>query len=52
MALLLFLLKWLEWRFHVLDYAIELYGGAIAMLFTGLGIWLAFSLNTINHPKV
>jgi ATP/maltotriose-dependent transcriptional regulator MalT len=49
MALLLFLLKWLEWRFLVLDHAIEVYGGAIAILFTGLGIWLALKL---NKPKI
>jgi two-component system, NarL family, response regulator LiaR len=49
MALLLFLLKWLEWRFLVLDHAIEVYGGAIAILFTGLGIWLALKL---TKPKI
>jgi two-component system, NarL family, response regulator LiaR len=49
MALLLFLLKWLEWRFLILDHAIEVYGGAIAILFTGLGIWLALKL---NKPKI
>src|ERR1700748_1579075 len=35
MALLLLGLKWLEWRFLVLDYAMELYSGALAVLFTG-----------------
>jgi len=49
MALLLFLLKWLEWRFLVLDHATEVYGGAIAILFTGLGIWLALKL---TKPKI
>lgn len=44
LALLLFLLKWLEWRFIVLDHAIEIYSGALALLFTGLGIWLALRL--------
>jgi NarL family two-component system response regulator LiaR len=44
LALLLFLLKWLEWRFVVLDHAIEIYSGAIAVVFTGLGIWLALKL--------
>ncbi len=44
LALLVFLLKWLEWRYLVMDRAIELYGGAIAILFTGLGIWLAVKL--------
>jgi NarL family two-component system response regulator LiaR len=44
LALLLLLLKWLEWRFIVADHAIELYSGAIAVVFTGLGIWLALKL--------
>jgi two-component system, NarL family, response regulator LiaR len=44
LALLLLLLKWLEWRFIVLDRAVEIYSGAIAVLFTGLGIWLALKL--------
>jgi NarL family two-component system response regulator LiaR len=49
LALLLFLLKWLEWRFLVADHAIELYVGAIAIIFTGLGIWLAIKL---ARPKL
>jgi NarL family two-component system response regulator LiaR len=49
LAVLLFLLKWLEWRFLVLDHAIEIYSGIIAVLFTGLGIWLALKL---AKPKV
>jgi len=44
LALLLFLLKWLEWRLIVLDHAIEIYSGAIAVVFTGLGSWLALKL--------
>jgi len=49
LALLLFLLKWLEWRFIIFDHAIEVYSGAIAVLFTGLGIWLALKL---ARPKI
>jgi DNA-binding CsgD family transcriptional regulator len=44
LALLLLLLNWLEWKFIVLDRAIELYSGALAVVFTGLGIWLAIKL--------
>jgi DNA-binding CsgD family transcriptional regulator len=44
LALLLLLLNWLEWKFIVLDRAIELYSGALAIVFTGLGIWLAIKL--------
>ena len=44
LALLLFLLKWLELRFIIFDYSLEIYIGAIALIFTGLGIWLALKL--------
>jgi two-component system, NarL family, response regulator LiaR len=44
MAALLFLLKWLELRFIIIDHAFEVYVGAIAVLFTSLGIWLALKL--------
>ncbi|HVU95360.1 MAG TPA: response regulator transcription factor [Puia sp.] len=49
LAVLLFLLKWLEWRFIIFDHAFEIYSGLIAVLFTGLGIWLATRL---ARPKV
>lgn len=49
LALLLFLLKWLELRFVIIDHALEIYIGAIAAVFTGLGIWLALKL---TKPKV
>lgn len=49
LAALLFLLKWLEWRFIIFDHALEVYSGAIAVVFTGLGIWLALKL---AKPKV
>ena len=48
LAILLLLMKWLEWRFLVIDHALELYAGAVAILFTGLGIWLAKKL---TRPK-
>lgn len=49
LALLLFVLKWIELRFLIIDHIIEIYSGVIALLFTGLGIWLAMKLTT---PKV
>jgi len=48
MALLLFLLKWLELRFIIINHSLEIYIGAIALIFTGLGIWLALKL---TKPK-
>lgn len=49
LAALLFLMKWLEFRLLVLDHAMELYIGAIALMFTGLGIWLTKKLTS---PRV
>lgn len=49
LAALLFVLKWLELRFIIIDHALEIYIGAIAAIFTGLGIWLALKL---AKPKV
>jgi NarL family two-component system response regulator LiaR len=49
LALLLFLLKWLELRFIIIDYSFEIYAGCIALIFTILGIWLALKL---SKPKV
>ncbi|WP_374949295.1 response regulator transcription factor [Mucilaginibacter sp.] len=49
LAALLFLLKWLEWQFIIVNYAVEIYAGTIAVLFTALGIWLALKL---SKPKI
>jgi len=49
LAVLLFLLKWLELRFIIFDNAMEIYIGAIALIFTTLGIWLAHKL---IKPKI
>ncbi len=49
LALLLFLLKWLELRFIIFDHSLEIYVGSIAVIFTALGIWLALKL---SKPKI
>src|SRR6476620_11340707 len=49
LAFLLFLLKWLELRFIIFDHSFEIYIGLIAVIFTGLGIWLALKL---SKPKI
>jgi DNA-binding CsgD family transcriptional regulator len=46
LALLLFLLKWLELRLIIFDHSFEIYAGLIAIIFTALGIWLALKLST------
>jgi len=49
LAAMLFLLKWLELKFIVIDHAFEIYAGAIAVIFTSLGIWLTLKL---TKPKI
>jgi two-component system, NarL family, response regulator LiaR len=49
MALVLFLIKWLEAHFIVFNYRLDFFIGASAILFTVLGIWLALKL---VKPKV
>jgi DNA-binding CsgD family transcriptional regulator len=49
MAALLLLLRWLEFRFLVLEHRFEIYIGIIALLFLLFGIWLA---HKITKPKV
>jgi len=49
LALLLLILKWLEYRFVVVSHSFEIYIGGIALIFMGLGIWLALKL---AKPKV
>lgn len=44
LALLLLFLNWLKLRLLILDHALEVYIGSIAIIFTGLGIWLALKL--------
>ena len=43
-GLLIALLKWMEYRFLVLEHSFEIYGGLIAALFAGVGIWLGLKL--------
>ena len=49
LALLLFLLRWLELRFIIFQHSFEIYIGFIAIIFTVLGIWLALKL---SKPKI
>jgi DNA-binding CsgD family transcriptional regulator len=49
LALLIGLLKFLEYRFIIIDHAVEIYGGLIALFFTILGIWAG---NKLTKRKV
>ena len=43
-GVLIAVLKFVEYRFLVLEHALEIYGGIIAALFAALGIWLGLKL--------
>jgi len=43
-GVLIVVLKLIEFRFLVVEHSIEIYGGLIAALFAGLGIWLGLKL--------
>ena len=43
-GILIVLLKLIEFRFLVVEHSIEIYGGLVAAMFAGLGIWLGLKL--------
>lgn len=49
MAVLLGLLKLVEYRYIVRDIPLEFYIGAVAVMFTGLGIWAGLRL---TRPRI
>ncbi|GAB2794289.1 hypothetical protein GCM10027275_44220 [Rhabdobacter roseus] len=49
LAFLVFILKWLQWKFLIVDHSVDLYAGLIALFFTVLGVWVA---NQLAKPKV
>lgn len=49
LAVFVFLLKWIQWKFLIAENSIELYIGLVSVFFTALGIWIAQQL---NKPKV
>ena len=44
LAILVFALKWLQWKFLIVDNATDIYIGLIAVFFTALGVWVAMQL--------
>ena len=51
-GILVVALRLLEYRFLVLDHALAVYGGVVAALFAGLGIWLGLRLTRPPHVIV
>src|SRR5688572_12010135 len=39
-GLLIAALRWMEYRFLVVEHSLEIYGGLVAAVFAALGIWL------------
>jgi NarL family two-component system response regulator LiaR len=51
-GLLIVVLKLIEFRFLIVEHSIEIYGGLIAALFAGLGIWAGLKLTTKKEVLV
>jgi len=49
MAILVFILKWLQWKYLIADNSSDIYIGLIAFFFTLLGTWIATQL---AKPKI
>jgi DNA-binding CsgD family transcriptional regulator len=52
LAILVFVLKWLQWKFLIVDNSVDIYVGLIAVFFTVLGIWMATQLVKPKIEKV
>lgn len=48
LAVLVFVLKWIQWKFLIVDNSTDIYIGLIAVFFTVLGIWVSTQL---SRPK-
>ncbi len=51
-GLLIAALKMVEYRYLVLEHSLEIYGGLVALLFAGLGIWLGRKLTRTREKVV
>jgi two-component system, NarL family, response regulator LiaR len=51
-GLLIAALKTIEYRFLVLESSLEIYGGLVALLFAGLGVWLGLKLRKTRERVV
>jgi len=51
-GILILVLKLIEFQFLVAEHSIEIYGGLIAALFAGLGIWLGLKLTAKKEVLV
>ena len=49
-GILIAALKWMEYRFLVIEHSFEIYGGLVAATFAALGIWLGLKLTRKQEP--
>ena len=52
LAVLIFVLKWLQWKFLIVDHALDIYLGLLALFFTALGVWVATQLIKPNNKTI
>lgn len=52
LAVLIFLLKQLEYRYFIKDFSFEFYVGIVALLFTVLGVWAGIRLTKKKNSVV
>ena len=51
-GVLIAFLRWIEYRFIIIEHSIEIYGGMIALLFAGVGLWLGLKLTRAKEVVV
>lgn len=51
-GVLIAFLRWIEYRFIIIEHSIEIYGGLIALLFAGVGLWLGLKLTRTKEVVV
>ena len=51
-GVLIAVLKFVEYRFLVIEHSLEIYGGIVALLFASLGIWLGLKLTKTRETVV
>ena len=51
-GMLIVVLKLIEYRFLVLERSLEIYGGLVALLFAGVGIWLGLRFTKTKETVV
>ena len=51
-GVLIALLKLAEYRFLVVEHSLEIYGGLVALVFAGVGIWLGLTLTRTKEVVI